>query len=260
MEAIFVNNKADGNFPGHGPDPTVSGATEQVSREIIKNKADFGVVFDGDGDRAVFVDNRGDLIRPEYICRLLMTKENYKKIVYNAPCDFMINILAEEMKNEIEKYDTKLFIVRVGHTFVKKMVEKVGADIGIESSGHYMFKEFFNSDSGLLATIKVANAISYLPYKFSDFLNFMPKTYRIPETNIEMKKSDFKKAVKNIADKFRKSGKISFLDGISVRGKDFWFNIRQSNTKDLTRINTEGFDNKRALAIKKTILKEMTLK
>ena len=115
------------------------------------------------------------------------------------------------------------------------------ADFAAEKSGHYYFKKFFYCDSGILAAIEVMNAVSRLPYKVSDFIDLLPQYYRSGEVNFKV--SDAPIVVERILRKYKKeASKISHLDGLTMEFKDYWFNLRPSNTEPLLRLNLEAKD------------------
>src|SRR3990167_6992312 len=138
LTTYFINDKPDGNFPAHGPNPLKSGALKQLQNKVKKYKADLGIIFDADGDRVFFIDNLGRFINPDAIAKLLIWNLKPKKIIID---------------------------VRTGW-LIKKMMRKTNADFAAEYSGHYYFKNFFFVDSGILAAIEIINAISKLPYNF----------------------------------------------------------------------------------------------
>ncbi|HXF44215.1 MAG TPA: hypothetical protein VNK70_02000 [Candidatus Paceibacterota bacterium] len=197
----IINSKVDGRFPAHGPNPLEAGALDDVKREIKKRKSDFGVVYDADADRAVFVDNLGRPVPVHAILYLLSLKSRppYVADLYIAKTMKLLKLLP-------------VFESRVGTFFVKREMKRRGAKLAAEFSGHYYFGDMKNADSGILATIKVMNALSELPYKLSEFTDLLPKFY-FEQWNIRTKKT---------VAKSRSAGK--------------WFLVvRPSNTEPLVR-------------------------
>lgn len=253
IKPIFINITPNGNFSSHGPDPTKRGAIKKAVAMISKHKADLGVVFDGDGDRAVFLDDKGRQVRPEKIWRILAAKYNLFRTIYTVVDGFFMTILK---KNTLPSFKTAAKETKVGHLFVRKEAKNWNADVGIESSAHYYFKGDNFSGSGILAMIKVLNALSILPYQLSNIVKMLPKTERIPEINRKFLRKKLPALYLKVKKVFRgKAGKIYFLDGVSVYAKDWWFNLRPSNTEELIRINIEGLERKKVLFLKKELLK-----
>lgn len=253
IEAVIINSSPDGNFPAHGPDPTQKTAQRAISRAVLKNKADIGVVFDGDCDRALFADGRGNIIRPEYIWRMLAIKENKPSVVFTVLCRYTMDLI----KKSSDDFKNFRFVEsKVGHLFMKKICRKEKAVIGVESSMHYYFPEDNFSGSAILAMIKVLNAVSLLPYRFFELSQMLPKVFIYPETNIKFNRKNLSQAyLKTKKIFFKKAQKIYFLDGISAYGSDWWFNVRPSNTEDLVRINIESENKNKLEEIKNQILK-----
>ncbi len=255
VEAIIINGNLDGNFKAHGPDPTQKIAQVAIAKAVIKYKADIGIVFDGDGDRALFADGKGKIIRPENIWRILAQGARDKKqsVVFTVLCRYMMNLIKNSsgFSNEFNFVET-----RVGHLFMKEVCRKEKAFAGVESSMRYYFPEDNFSGSAILAMIKVINSISKLPYDFYQLSDMLPKVFVSREINF---KFDLKK-LPVIYSKIKKmfssrDNKIYFTDGISVLSSDWWFNVRPSNTENLVRLNIEAKEEIKLEEIKKYLTK-----
>lgn len=242
----YINADPDGNFPAHGPNPLKPGALKQLQNEVKKQKADLGVIFDADADRVFFVDNLGEFINPDIIARLLIWHLKPKKTIIDIRTGWQVRKLINSSTHQ-------LTISRVGHYFIKKLMREIKADFSAEYSGHYYFKKFFYADSGILAAIETINAASKLPYKLSDFINLLPQYYRSSELNLKFNSArnyaehdtELRRIMGKIEQKFKKRViKISHLDGLIMEFKDFWFNLRPSNTEPLSRLNIEAVSRK----------------
>lgn len=241
LTTYFINDKMDGDFPAHGPNPLKKGALNDLRTAIKKYKADLGVIFDADADRVFFLDNKGEFVNPDAIARLLIWRLKPKKTII----DIRTGWLVKKYRVSSIKYQTS----RVGHYFIKKLMRKIKADFGAEYSGHYYFpvktgEEIAYIDSGILAAIGTINAVSELPYKLSDFIDLLPQYYRSGEINIKTNKEsgimNFGYLLKKIENRFKnKATKISHLDGITMEFENYWFNLRPSNTESLLRLNIE---------------------
>lgn len=242
----LINQTPDGNFPAHSPNPLEKNAPKQLQKAVLKNRADLGVVFDEDGDRAVFVDDKGRIADPDAVANLLIWFLKPKKVVVNETTSLLI-------RKEKPGMEYKLIKSQNGSYFIKKAIKKHNADFGCERSGHYYFKKFFNADSGILSAIEVINAVSKLPYKFSDFLDLSPKYYRSGEINInfQFSISNFQRLLKIIESKYKKTAvDISHIDGLRIDFPNWWFNLQLSNTEQIARLNIEA-ENKETLAKEK---------
>ncbi|NCN53194.1 hypothetical protein GW950_01890 [Candidatus Wolfebacteria bacterium] len=241
IEKIIINGKVDGNFPAHGPNPMLAGALNQLKKSVIKNKADLGIAFDGDGDRAFFVDDIGRSISSDEGGYILMQ-------VFDPP------YIVGAVSSKLLKNNKKTYISKIGHTYQKELMRKKKANLGAEHSGHYFFKEFFYADSGILAGIEVINFVLGLDKNLSDWLDTIPKYYRSGEINFKV--DDKKKILKKVENKYRKAKK-SKLDGLTLEFNWGWFNLRPSNTENLLRLNMEAKNkkdlNKKLREVKKII-------
>ncbi len=238
----IINGRPNGNFPAHGPDPLKPNAAKQLQAEVKKQKADLGAIFDADGDRVFFVDNLGRFINPDIVGWLLIWHLRPEKTVIDVRTGWLIKRLKIENCLSLRGLPLgeklKIFESRVGHYFIKNLMRKNRAELGMEWTGHYYFKDFFYTDSGILTAIEIINAVSRLPYNLSDFIELLPAYYRSGELNFPVKNKEklltvIRKTYKN------KAVKISSLDGLTMEFKDWWFNIRPSNTEPLIRLNIE---------------------
>ena len=245
LQAIFLNEKPDGNFPAHGPNPLMPGALKQIQKAVIKHKADFGVIFDADADRVFFIDNLGRFINPDIIARLLIWRLKPKKTIIDIRTGWLVR------KCQMSNVKCQMFQSRVGHYFIKRLMRKIGADFSAEYSGHYYFKKFFYADSGILAAIETINAVSKLPYKLSDFIDLLPQYYRSGELNFKIENPQ--EILKKIERKFKIHyskfiTQNSHLDGLTMEFSPptggWRFNLRLSNTEPLARLNIETISQK----------------
>lgn len=224
VHAKLINQKLDGNFPAHGPNPLVWGADWQLDQEVKKEKADFGVIFDSDGDRAFFVDDKGRFIDPDESAFILMK-------MFKPP--YVLSPIAGRLFPE-----KGIARCRIGHYYFKKMMKSRKLEFGAERSGHYYFKNFFYCDSGIMAALEFMNFVSGLDMKLSEFLDGLPKYYRSPEINLKVKN---KKEVMGWVENFyrKKKARITKIGGLRVDFNGGWFNLRESNTENFLRLNLE---------------------
>mgnify|MGYP001572077646 CR=1 FL=1 len=195
------------------------------------------MAFDGDADRIFFVDEKGNVVNSSLISALIikniLEKNPNENIIYNLVCSRIV-------PETIRKYGGKAHIERVGHSFIKDTMKRVNAIFACEHSGHYYFRKNFNADSGLIASVIVAEIVSMENKKLSSLLKEFEKYYKIEETNFEVK--DKIKRLQQIKSNYKKMNpkKIVEMDGVSVEFDDYWFNVRPSNTEPLLRLNLEA--------------------
>ena len=251
--SMFSEPKPD--FPNHEPNPHVEKNFKPLVDEVIKRKADMGIFFDGDADRAIPVDENGIVLRGDVLIGILaldiLKSCDEKQIYYDLRC-------SKTLKEEIESLGGIPIKMKVGNPYYKEKLIEVGGALGGETSGHIMYKEHYCIDDGLYAMIKLINIMTESKKTLSELGKpFMvySKTYEI---NIRAKDKEAK--LKEIEDNYsRQGGKIEKIDGVTVEFKDWWFNVRPSNTEDLFRLNLEA-ETKELMLEKKEEVSKLILK
>jgi len=239
VEVVAINAEPDGSFPAHPPEPSEATLVD-VKRLVLEEKADFGVGFDGDGDRAVFVDDKGRIVSGTSIFTLL-TEEYLKRnkgapIVYEVSCSMVI----EEI---IRAYGGKPVLSRVGHTYIVDKMLKEKAVFGGEVSGHLYFMELYGFDDAIFASLKVAEILSRREEKLSEIVDSLPRYPRIPGKKFECPDEIKFKVVNELSEEFKKMGYETLtIDGVKVIEDQGWFLIRASNTQPLIRLTVEARD------------------
>lgn len=221
--------------PRYGANPLLPFAQKRLQREVIKQKADIGIIFDGDGDRAVLCDEKGNILRPEHVFLLLHAQDFFSRVVKTELSSFYFQLIKDEI-NTLPRFKKS----RVGRSFVRQKILTASADAGFENSGHYYFKDFFSADSGIATALKSINAVSSLPYSLSQFVDFLPRSFRISEKNIKIRKikaSGIKKALLPLFSSYRMKADS---DGASFSNNFSWYNARVSHTEPIVRLNGES--------------------
>lgn len=227
--------KLDGTFPNHIANPLVPENLTDIKKVIIENNYDLGVAFDGDGDRAVLIDEKGEALSGTVMTALLakyfLNKEPGSTIIYNAICGRIV-------PETITQNGGKGYRSRVGHSFIKADMRSQGAIFAGEHSGHYYFRDNFMADSGLLAATIALHIISRSGQKLSELVApYRSAFQQISEQNFEV--DDKQAIIDKLANNFS-DGEQDRLDGLTVNFADSWFNVRPSNTEPLLRLNAEA--------------------
>lgn len=225
----------DGTFPNHIANPLEPKNLEDLIAKIKSKSLDAGVAFDGDGDRAVLVDETGEALTGTVVTALLaeyfLKKQPGATILYNAIC-------GRAAIETIETNGGSGVRTRVGHSFIKDNMQKSSGLFAGEHSGHYYFKDNFNADSGLISALIVLFILSTSGKKLSELVAPYRKSFfQIPETNFVVDDKDT--TINKIALIFS-DGEQDRLDGLTVNFTDSWFNVRPSNTEPLLRLNAEA--------------------
>lgn len=225
----------DGTFPNHIANPLEPKNLVAVQKAIKDHGNDAGVAFDGDGDRAVLLDEHGEPLSGTVLTALLA--EYFLKlhpgatILHNAICG---RAAVEAIKNA----GGKAVRTRVGHSYIKNDMRTHDAVFAGEHSGHYYFKDNFMADSGLIAAMIGLYILSLSDKKMSELVAPYRKAYlQISETNFEV--TDKEAVLKKLAETFQEA-ETDTLDGLTVQFPDAWFNVRPSNTEPLLRLNAEA--------------------
>ncbi|MCD5396322.1 MAG: phosphomannomutase/phosphoglucomutase [Candidatus Pacebacteria bacterium] len=248
-KALF--EKPDGNFPNHDPNPFKEGNQKFIKRYLKRGRFDMGVMFDGDGDRICFLDEKGNFIRADYILALLaIFYLKFSKSKY-VVCDLRAS---RGIKEAIERVGGKLIKSRVGYPFIKKEMEKYKAFLGGELSGHYFWKEASFSEASLLTLLCLMKVLKFSKKPLSSLVASIAKYESSKEINFEVEDKIGK--IEKLK-KIYKDGKISELDGLTVEYRDWWFNVRPSNTEPVLRLtveaNTKELLEKKVKELKKAI-------
>lgn len=235
VELIELYFELDGTFPNHEANPIDSANLKDLQKAVIKHKADIGLAFDGDADRCFLVDERGTIVDPSSLTALIAARELAKhprsSIIYNL-------ISSRAVAEVIEENSGKPIRSRVGHSYIKKLMAESGAIFGGEHSGHFYFKNFWCADSGALAALHAIAALGEQKSTLSKLLKPFIRYVSSGEINSKIGKPE--KALRAIEEKYSKSGEVDHLDGLTVNGDTWWFNVRPSNTEPLLRLNVEA--------------------
>jgi phosphomannomutase/phosphoglucomutase len=234
---LTLNQNPDGTFPAHLPEPKEETLGE-LKREVVKNKADLGVGYDGDGDRAVFVDEKGNVI-PGDVTLLIFAKDVLQKskgakIVYELSCSMAV----EEYVKELGGIP---IVERVGHTFIMDRMIEEKALFGGEKSSHFYFSECYGVDDAVFASLRMAEILSKTSEKLSEMVDSLPKYHSIYEKNFECPDNLKFVVIEKLRSRFKDYGlTILDMDGVKLLDKDGWVLLRPSNTEPIIRVSAEA--------------------
>ncbi|HIQ38462.1 MAG TPA: phosphomannomutase/phosphoglucomutase [Methanothermococcus okinawensis] len=233
---VFINDYPDGTFPAHQPDTLKISCLKDIIRTVRENSCDVGIIFDGDGDRIGIVDERGDVLQGDIITAIIaqeiLKEKDGKdiKIIYDLRCSKVV-------PEVIERYGGIPVKSRVGHYFIKKLMQEIDGEFAGELSNHFYFKEIGYFEGPLIALNYILSTMEERKEPLSRIWREYKKYYHSGEINFKVK--DQRKILEKLKEIY-KDCKIEELDGLSVYCKGWWFNIRPSNTEPLLRLNLEG--------------------
>lgn len=229
----------DGNFPNHEANPIEPANLRDLQAAVVAAGADLGLAFDGDADRCFVVDERGEIVNPSTLTALIAVRE----LARHPGATIIHNCITSSVVPEIvREHGGKAVRTRVGHSFIKATMAETGAVFGGEHSGHFYFREFWGADSGMLAAMHSLAALGETPAgtTLSSLLAGFARYRQSGEINSVV--TDQAGAVQRIRDVFDAQDDVDLdeLDGLTVSGPGWWFNVRASNTEPLLRLNVEA--------------------
>ena len=237
VEVTEMYYELDGTFPNHEANPIDEENLKDLKKMVKKQGADIGLAFDGDADRCFLVDEKGKAVNPSLLTALIADRELAKStgssIIYNL-------ISSKSVREIVEERGGKALRSRVGHSYIKAMMAESGAIFGGEHSGHFYFADFWRADSGMLAALHAIAALGSSKKSLSELLK--PYDRYVSSGEINSKVKDPKAIMEKLKESYggKEGLAIDELDGLTVDGGTWWFNVRASNTEPLLRLNVEA--------------------
>jgi phosphomannomutase len=255
LEITEMYFELDGTFPNHEANPIDPENLRDLQKKVVEVGADIGLAFDGDADRCFVVDEKGGIVDPSTLTALIATRELAKvpgaTIIHNL-------ITSRAVPEIVLEHGGIPVRTRVGHSFIKATMAETGAIFGGEHSGHFYFRDFWKADSGMLAAMHALAALGETTEstKLSDLL--APYLRYVMSGEINTTVSDAKAVIARIKETAITQGSlIDELDGLTVSGDGWWFNVRSSNTEPLLRLNVEAKDLENMMTVRDAILAMM---
>ena len=241
-QPAYIYEEMDGTFPNHEPNPLVPANVEDLKKLVAKTGADVGVIFDGDADRVMFVDENSRFISPDLMIAVLghyfLEERGEKGYVHQ-------DIRSSKAVGEyLAPMGGIMNTWRVGRAFAALKLRELDGVYGGELAGHYYFRDFFYSDSGLLAAILILNVIAKKKAEgltLSALIARIEKYQNSGEINFKLdRKQEAMDAVRDYFMSHEKATASMDFDGYRVEFPDWWFNIRPSNTEPYLRFLCEA--------------------
>lgn len=233
LEIIPLNFEPLGQF-AHEPNPMLESSQAPLRRAVREHGADLGIIFDGDADRCLFVDETGRPVHGDLVTALLapvfLARQQGAVVVYDVRTSRVV-------VEEIQKAGGVPKRERVGHAYIKKALAENDGVFAGEGSGHFYFKDYFYADSGALAFTHVLNQVSRRNASLGELLAPLHRFASSGELNFRNERKD--QTINELAEKYA-DGEIDMQDGIRIDYEDWWFNVRKSNTEPLLRLNAEA--------------------
>ena len=254
MAALFVENilgskpnylfkELDGSFPNHEANPLDPKNIVDIQKAVVENNSDIGVIFDGDADRVMFIDEKGNFISPDLMIAVI---GHYFLKNKEESIDVLQDIRSSKAVEEylVKQGNINMNTWKVGRAFASVKLHELDALWGGELAGHYYFKDFYYSDSGILAMLIILNVIADFKQKNIKVSKLITsiKTYaNSGEINFKIaQKQEAMEAVRKHFSETESPTRFLDFDGYRLEFPDWWFNIRPSNTEPYLRLIVEA--------------------
>ncbi|MCJ8347597.1 phosphomannomutase/phosphoglucomutase [bacterium] len=248
-DVTYINLEIDCTFPNHEANPLVLENVVQLQDKVKELGADIGVMFDGDADRVAFVDEKGQYIFPDIALGLMAQSQlaiDKATVIYDVRT-------SKAVIEEIIKHGGTPEMCKVGHVFAKALLRERNGILGGELAGHYYFRDNNYCDSGIIGAMVVLGMVAKSERPLSEMIGDIQKYAYSGEINFKAENKDELMAI--VRNQFD-GGELNELDGIRVDYKDWWYNIRKSNTEPYLRLVIEA-DNQAILDDKVSSISEL---
>ena len=257
LELIELYCNVDGDFPNHHPNPSDPKNLIDLINEVKKSKCDLGIAFDGDGDRCLILDNKGNIVWPDrqmmIFSKDILSQNQNAKVIYDVKSS---SFLANVIKNS----GGEPIMCRTGHSYIKKMMRETNAILAGEMSGHVFFNDkWYGFDDGIYCGARMIEIVSNQNIESSKIFADLPNSFSTPEINIPVDKDgiqhDFMEKFKSSA--IFENAEISTIDGLRVDYDDGWGLLRASNTTSCLVMRFEAESKERLLEIKNSFISQI---
>lgn len=236
-----IFTEVDGSFPNHHPDPTVEANLADLKQLVADRQLDFGIAFDGDGDRIGAVDGRGRVIWGDQLLAILA-----KPVLDENPgATIIADVKASQtLFDAIAAMGGRPLMWKTGHSLIKAKMKETGAPLAGEMSGHIFFKHrWYGFDDALYAAVRLIEAVSKSGKSLTELMDAMPKSVATPEMRFQVDEVRKFAIVEEVRDRLAADGaKVDATDGVRVSTADGWWLLRASNTQDVLVARAEAKD------------------
>ena len=251
VDLVPLHFELDGTFPNHPPDPMDAANLADLRRAVVAEQADIGLAFDGDADRCFAVDETGAPVPPStvvaLVARRLLRWRPGATILYSLTC-------SRTVPEEIAAAGGVGVRTPVGHSGIKAAMAEHDAIFGGEHSGHYYFRDFWNADSGMLAAVHLLAELAATDAPLSTTVAKLARYVSSGEINVTVPDPRVASEAVGLAFADEPDVTTDHLDGLTVSGSDWWFNVRASNTEPLLRLNVEATDPEKLARVRDRVL------
>jgi phosphomannomutase len=234
-----IFTEVDGRFPNHHPDPTVEANLADLKRLVADKQCDFGIAFDGDGDRIGAVDGKGRVIWGDQLLAILA-----EAVLRDEPgATIIADVKASQVLfDRVAELGGRPLMWKTGHSLIKSKMKETGAPLAGEMSGHIFFKHrWYGFDDALYAAVRLIEAVSQSGRSLTEIMDSMPKTTATPEMRFPVDEVRKFAIIEEVRERLSADGaKVDGTDGVRVSTDDGWWLLRASNTQDVLVARAEA--------------------
>lgn len=255
-EHVLINNKIDGRFPAHHPDPTVPENLVQLQEAVAANHCDLGIAFDGDGDRIGVVDARGRILWGDQL--MIVLARDVLARLPGAP--ILADVKASQVLfDEIARAGGEPVMAPTGHSRIKAKLAETGAPLAGEMSGHVFFADrYYGYDDAIYVAVRLLGILGRSTQSLADIVDELPRVINTPELRLPCDESRKFAIVDEIHERLRRRGAdIVDIDGVRVRSDDGWWLVRASNTQAIVVARAESTSEAGFVRIKRQLAEEL---
>jgi phosphomannomutase len=236
-----IFSEVDGSFPNHHPDPTVEKNLADLKQLVANRQLDFGIAFDGDGDRIGAVDGKGRVIWGDQLLMILA-----EAVLRDEPGSTIIADVkaSQTLFDKVAEMGGVPLMWKTGHSLIKSKMKESGAPLAGEMSGHIFFKHrWYGFDDALYAAVRLIEAVSESGKSLTEIMDAMPVSVATPELRFQVDEVRKFAIVEEVRDRLAGDGaKVDATDGVRVSTSDGWWLLRASNTQDVLVARAEAAD------------------
>ena len=253
---LLLNERVDGTFPAHHPDPTVPENLEQLRTLVLKERLDLGLAFDGDADRLGVVDGAGEILWGDQLM-VLLAREVLSR---HKGAPIIADVKASQVLfDEIGRAGGKPVMWKTGHSLLKSKMAEIKAPLAGEMSGHIFFADgYYGFDDGLYAAIRLLTVVANARQSLAEMRAALPKVVNTPELRFPCPEERKFKVVEEVRARLAAAkADVNAVDGVRVRTDDGWWLLRASNTQDVLVARCEARDAEGLARLKRALGKEL---
>lgn len=255
---IVINGEIDGSFPNHHPDPTEPENLVQLQDVVAREKLDFGIAFDGDGDRIGVIDNKGRIIWGDQLLAILS-----REVLVEQPGAAIVADVksSQVLFDEIERLGGTPTMWKTGHSLVKEKMRETGSPLAGEMSGHIFYAhKYYGFDDGIYAGVRLLNVVAKEGKSMADLRDELPDMLNTPELRFPCPEDRKFKVATEVAERLKGTdAQVIDIDGVRVVSDLGWWLLRASNTQDVLVARCEARDEAALETLKQQLVEQLKL-